>query len=82
LALIHAICHIELNAIDLALDIVARFSRRPMPNSFFDDWMKVASEEAKHFSLCANVFGKQELIMASFRLTTGFGKRHRQQDTI
>lgn len=51
LALIHAICHIELNAIDLALDIVARFSRRPMPNSFFDDWIMVASEEAKHFTL-------------------------------
>ncbi len=51
IALIHAICHIELNAIDLALDIVARFSREPMPNSFFDDWMMVASEEAKHFTL-------------------------------
>lgn len=50
-ALIHAICHIELNAIDLALDIVARFSREPMPRSFFDDWMMVASEEAKHFAL-------------------------------
>lgn len=50
-ALIHAICHIELNAVDLALDIVARFSREPMPRSFFDDWMMVASEEAKHFSL-------------------------------
>ncbi|MGI9401765.1 MAG: ferritin-like domain-containing protein [Rhizobiaceae bacterium] len=51
IALIHAICHIELNAIDLALDIVARFCREPMPRSFFDDWMMVAREEAKHFSL-------------------------------
>ncbi|MDJ0613308.1 MAG: ferritin-like domain-containing protein [Rhizobiaceae bacterium] len=51
LALIHAIAHIELNAIDLALDIIVRFAREPMPRSFFDGWMKVADEEAKHFSL-------------------------------
>ncbi len=51
LALIHAIAHIELNAIDLALDIVVRFGREPMPRSFFDGWMKVADEEAKHFTL-------------------------------
>ncbi len=51
IALIHALCHIELNAIDLALDIVARFAGERLPQSFFDDWMTVASEEAKHFSL-------------------------------
>lgn len=51
LALIHAICHIELNAVDLALDIIARFARMRLPQSFFDDWMRVADEEAKHFSL-------------------------------
>ncbi len=50
-ALIHSLCHIELNAIDLALDIVARFAPIPMPRSFFDGWMMVAAEEAKHFSL-------------------------------
>ena len=51
IALIHAIAHIELNAIDLALDIIVRFGRERMPRSFFDGWMKVADEEAKHFSL-------------------------------
>ncbi|WP_420409638.1 ferritin-like domain-containing protein [Hoeflea sp.] len=50
-ALLHAIAHIELNAVDLALDIVARFAAAPMPQSFFDGWMKVAFEEAKHFNL-------------------------------
>lgn len=50
-ALLHAIAHIELNAIDLALDIVARFAAAPMPQSFFDGWMQVAFEEAKHFNL-------------------------------
>jgi uncharacterized ferritin-like protein (DUF455 family) len=50
-ALLHAIAHIELNAIDLALDIVARFAGEPVPRSFFDGWMQVAFEEAKHFQL-------------------------------
>ena len=51
IALLHAICHIELNAVDLALDIVARFADQPVPRSFFDGWMQVAFEEAKHFGL-------------------------------
>ena len=51
IALLHAICHIELNAVDLALDIVSRFADQPVPRSFFDGWMLVASEEAKHFGL-------------------------------
>lgn len=51
IALLHAIAHIELNAIDLALDIVARFAGARMPQSFFDGWMRVAFEEAKHFNL-------------------------------
>ena len=53
-ALIHALCHIELNAIDLALDIVARFASHPLPRSFFDGWMRVAFEEARHFTLLRN----------------------------
>lgn len=51
IALLHAICHIELNAVDLALDIVARFADQPVPRSFFDGWMQVAYEEAKHFGM-------------------------------
>lgn len=51
IALLHAIAHIELNAVDLALDIVARFASEPVPNSFFDGWMTVAFEEAKHFRM-------------------------------
>ncbi|MET0748802.1 MAG: DUF455 family protein, partial [Rhizobium sp.] len=51
IALLHAIAHIELNAVDLALDIVARFTTAKVPNSFFDGWMQVAFEEAKHFRL-------------------------------
>jgi uncharacterized ferritin-like protein (DUF455 family) len=51
IALLHAIAHIELNAIDLAWDLIARFAGPDLPRSFADDWVKVADEEAKHFGL-------------------------------
>jgi uncharacterized ferritin-like protein (DUF455 family) len=51
IALLHALAHIELNAIDLAWDIVARFGNRGLPRAFFDDWLGVAAEEAEHFEL-------------------------------
>ncbi len=47
--LIHAITHIEFNAINLALDAVYRF--RDMPDEYYTDWLQVAAEEAYHFSL-------------------------------
>jgi uncharacterized ferritin-like protein (DUF455 family) len=48
-ALLHALAHIESNAIDLALDIVWRFES--MPEVFYLDWLQVAREEALHFEL-------------------------------
>ena len=48
-ALIHALAHIELNAIDLAVDIVWRFAA--MPIDFYRQWAKIAQEEALHFQL-------------------------------
>ena len=48
-ALVHAIAHIELNAIDLALDAVWRFDG--LPDAFYRDWAGVAREEALHFTL-------------------------------
>lgn len=51
IALIHAIAHIELNAIDLAWDMVARFTREEMPQAFYDDWVGVADDEARHFQM-------------------------------
>ena len=47
--LIHAIAHIEFNAINLALDAVWRFDG--MPQQYYYDWLQVAAEEAKHFRL-------------------------------
>jgi len=49
IALLHALAHIELNAIDLAWDILARFSSIPLPRAFRGDWVRVAAEEAQHF---------------------------------
>lgn len=58
IALLHALAHIELNAVDLAWDIVARFSYYSdecaqngftLARAFYDDWAKVADDEAKHF---------------------------------
>lgn len=51
LALLHAVAHIELNAVDLHWDIIARFTDQPMAPGFYDDWVKAADEEAKHFNL-------------------------------
>ena len=53
-ALLHAIAHIELNAIDLSADMLARFGAPDLPRAFFDDWVQVADEEGKHFLLLEN----------------------------
>ncbi len=55
-ALLHAIAHIELNAIDLAADMIARFAGHPLifpdfQTDFIEDWSRVCAEEAKHFNL-------------------------------
>ncbi len=48
-ALVHAIAHIEFNAINLALDAAFRF--RGMPEDYYSDWVSVAADEARHFQL-------------------------------
>ena len=50
-AMIHAMTHIEFNAINLALDAVWRFTG--LPREYYADWLRVADEEAQHFSLLA-----------------------------
>ena len=51
-ALVHSIAHIEFNAINLALDAIWRFTG--MPADYYRDWLQVAQEEAKHFTLLRN----------------------------
>jgi uncharacterized ferritin-like protein (DUF455 family) len=48
-ALVHAVAHIEFNAINLALDAVYRF--RGMPSAYYGDWLSVALDESRHFRL-------------------------------
>ncbi|PUE60447.1 hypothetical protein B9Z44_13235 [Limnohabitans curvus] len=48
-ALLHAVCHIEFNAINLALDAVWRFPHMPEP--YYTDWLRVAYEESQHFEM-------------------------------
>jgi uncharacterized ferritin-like protein (DUF455 family) len=52
LTMVHAIAHIEFNAINLALDAVYRF--QAMPDQFYSDWCRVAAEEAQHFTLLSD----------------------------
>lgn len=59
IAMLHALAHIELNAIDLGWDIVARFADRDLPKAFFDDWVAVAEEEARHFAGLESLLGDQ-----------------------
>ncbi len=54
IALLHAVAHIELNAVDLHWDIIARFTDTDMPLGFYDDWVKAADEESKHFNLVSD----------------------------
>ena len=52
LTLVHAIAHIEFNAINLALDAVYRFQN--MPEQYYLDWCRVAAEEAQHFTMLSD----------------------------
>ncbi|MEM1431070.1 MAG: ferritin-like domain-containing protein [Pseudomonadota bacterium] len=61
-AILHAVAHIELNAVDLHWDVIARFSDTPLPVSYYDDWVQAGDEEAKHFNLvcdCLEAMGSE-----------------------
>lgn len=55
-ALVHAVAHIEFNAINLACDAVYRF--RDLPDAYYADWAQVAAEEAQHFSMLQGRLGQ------------------------
>jgi uncharacterized ferritin-like protein (DUF455 family) len=52
-ALVHSVCHIEFNAINLALDAAWRFAG--LPTDYYRDWVRVAYEESTHFELLQNL---------------------------
>lgn len=63
-AMIHALAHIEFNAINLALDAIWRFAE--MPDNYYVDWLRVAGEEAYHFSLLASHLQKLGHVYGDF----------------
>lgn len=67
--LCHAIAHIEFNAINLALDAAYRFTN--MPEAFYGDWLKVASEEAYHFTLLESYLLKRNTKYGDFDAHNG-----------
>ena len=68
-ALLHAVTHIEFNAINLALDAIWRFSS--MPEAYYRDWLKVAAEEALHFSLLQTLLTEMGYDYGAFDAHTG-----------
>ncbi|KAK9899114.1 DUF455-domain-containing protein [Cystobasidium minutum MCA 4210] len=79
LVYLHNVTHIEQWAIDLAWDLIARFSRpfsdeedsEPMPLSFFEDWATIAEEEAKHFSLLRSRLEAKGSFYGAFKTQDG-----------
>ena len=68
-ALIHALAHIEFNAVNLALDAVYRF--RGLPRRYYGDWLTVAAEEARHFGLLRDHLGTLGYDYGSFTAHNG-----------
>lgn len=68
-ALVHAIAHIEFNAINLALDAVYRFRGRP--RAYYREWLSVAADEARHFTMLAGRLGQLGFAYGDFPAHNG-----------
>lgn len=67
--LMHAIAHIEFNAINLALDAVYRF--QDQPEQYYSDWLKVADDEARHFQLICDYLSEHNCQYGDFPAHNG-----------
>ena len=67
--LVHSVAHIEFNAINLALDAAWRFPE--MPQQYYLDWLRVAAEEANHFSLLRTQLQSMGFDYGAFPVHTG-----------
>lgn len=75
-ALLHAVAHIELNAIDLAADMIARFAQHTKiavedTSDFITDWASVCDDEARHFILLADRLGDLDLSYGDYPAHNG-----------
>ena len=68
-AMIHAVAHIEFNAINLALDAVYRF--QDMPDDYYSDWTQIAKEEAEHFQLLNHRLQQLDTAYGDFQAHNG-----------
>ena len=80
-ALLHAVTHIEFNAINLALDAIWRFA--DMPPAYYRDWAQVAAEEATHFSLLRGLLVSMRCDYGDFAAHTGlWDMTHKTRDDV
>ena len=82
IALLHAVAHIELNAVDLHWDIIPRFAHVKMPPGFYDDWVRAADEESKHFNLMCTALKRRAVSTALCRRMRACGARPRRRSRI
>jgi uncharacterized ferritin-like protein (DUF455 family) len=68
-AMVHAICHIEFNAINLALDAIWRYPQ--LPEAYYLDWFKVAHEESTHFVLLHDLLQHMGHVYGDFEAHDG-----------
>jgi len=67
--LLHAIAHIEFNAINLALDAAYRF--RHQPSDYYRDWIKIADDEARHFGLLSDYLNRHSCTYSDYPAHNG-----------
>lgn len=79
-AILHAVAHIELNAVDLHWDMIARFADVKMPIGFYDDWVKAADEESKHFNLICDCLEVQDSFYGALPAHAGMWRA--AEDTV
>jgi uncharacterized ferritin-like protein (DUF455 family) len=80
IALLHAVAHIELNAVDLHWDIIPRFADIKMPIGFYDDWVKAADEESKHFNLMCDCLEEEDSFYGALPAHAGMWRA--AEDTV
>jgi len=67
--LMHAIAHIEFNAINLALDAAYRFRNQPI--EYYQDWIQIADDEARHFGLIRDYLNKHGCDYGDYKAHNG-----------